>query len=69
MGVEQVSRYAALIDEMRKIGREATDEGERIDPSHALQRVAVLERVVAGQMWLIAQILKELAKRDGVDVA
>ena len=64
-----MSRYAELVDELKKLGELANEDAERTDPSHALQRVAVLERVVRVLMWLSAQTLKELAKRDGVDVA
>ena len=60
-----MSRYADLFAYLRKIARETDDE--HVDPSHALQRVAVLERLVSGLIWLNAQTLKELAKRDGVE--
>ena len=64
-----MSRYAELVSELKKLGNLATEDAQDIDPSHALQRVACLERIVAGLMWLNGQMLKELAKRDGVDVA
>lgn len=64
-----MSRYAELVAELKKLGEHANEDAQHIDPSHALQRVAALERTVLGLMWLNAQTLKELAKRDGVDVA
>lgn len=64
-----MSRYAELVAELRKLGELANEDAEHIDPPHALQRVAALERTVRGLMWLNAQMLKEMARRDGVDVA
>lgn len=64
-----MSRYAELSAEMKRLGERANEDVQHLDASHPLQRVAALERVVLGLMWLNAQMLKELAKRDGVDVA
>jgi hypothetical protein len=64
-----MSRYVELVGELKKLSEEAKEEAHQIDPSHALQRVAALEHIVLGLVCLNAQTLKELAKRDGVDVA
>jgi hypothetical protein len=63
-----MSRYVELVGELKKLSEEAKEEAQWIDPSHALQRVAALEHIVLGLVWLSAQTLKELAKRDGIDV-
>lgn len=60
-----MNRYSEPIQELKKIGYEADADAERIDPSHSLQRVARLEQVVNGLMWLNAQMPKELERRDG----
>jgi hypothetical protein len=64
-----MSKYVELVGELKKLSEEADEEAQRIDPFHALQRVVALEHIVLGLVWLNAQTLKELAKRDGTDVA
>lgn len=59
------SKYSELLEELRKIGHEAQADAERIDPSNSLHRVARLEHVANGLMWINAQMLKELERRDG----
>jgi hypothetical protein len=62
------SRFSQLADEMRKIAREHDEQAAVLDPSHALQQCARIDGVVRGLLWLNFQMLKELAKRDGIEV-
>jgi hypothetical protein len=64
-----MSRFWELLTETRRVAKEADDMSTRIDPYHALERCKRLENMIDGILWLHGQTLKELARRDGIDVS
>lgn len=56
----EVTRYAELSAELKKLCEQANEMNYSVDPTHALDRVVALEKLVASLIWLNAQMLKQL---------
>lgn len=62
-----MSRFWDLASDLTKIVNEYNDMEREMHMGNPLHRCRRLEEIVGGLFWLNAQILKELATRDGAD--
>lgn len=61
-------RFYELARELVKIVDEAQEDAQQIDATNIFHRLEHGESMISALIWLNAQLLKELAARDGFDV-
>lgn len=63
------NRYEQLADELTQIVNDYNEMGENMHTGNPLHRARRLEETVGALFWLNAQLIMELAKRDGIDLS
>lgn len=58
------SRFAELVEELKRAIKEHDDAHSDMDPTHAMHHIQQLHEIARLLIWLNAQTLMELARRD-----